>query len=68
MVDNTKEAPEPIWVPISARMPKDGQSVLVKGRHTDAPRRVTFRGQPVARWEEGSIVYQFEYFTHWAAV
>jgi hypothetical protein len=68
MTENIKESPEPIWVPISARIPKDGQSVLVKGRHLDAPRRVIFRARPVARWEEGAIVYQFEYFTHWAVL
>ena len=58
---------DPGWIATDRQMPKDGQSVLVKGRYDPTPRQVTFRRHPAPRWEEGNTVYQLERFDHWAA-
>jgi hypothetical protein len=58
---------EPIWIPTSVHLPKDGQSVFVKARYNDEPRAVIFRRGPAACWEDRYSIYQFDYFQEWAA-
>jgi hypothetical protein len=67
MSTNERQAvAEPLWIPVSKRLPKNGQSVLVKGRYDATPRQMTFRGNPAPRWEQSNIAYQFERFDYWA--
>ena len=58
--------PEPTWVSVSLRHPKDGQVCLVREKYSVAPMRVTFRATPVARWEVDYSIYQYQFFVEWA--
>jgi hypothetical protein len=59
--------PEPTWVSVSLRQPKDGQVCLVREKYSVTPMRVTFRAAPVPRWEVDYSVYQYQFFVEWAA-
>ena len=54
-----------IWVLVSARQPRDKESVYARVKYGLA-HKVTFYTQPTRRWEDGNIVYDFEYFSEWA--
>lgn len=55
------------WISIPAHQPRDRQ--LVYARVKDGlPKKVTFYARPTPRWEGSSIVYDFQYFSEWAAL
>jgi hypothetical protein len=66
---NEKNRPtaDPIWIPTSMHLPKDGESVFVKSRFSEGPRAVIFRRGPAACWEDRYSIYKFAHFQEWAA-
>ena len=58
--------PEPTWVRVADRLPKDGQVVLVRGKLGAAPTRAIFRAKPVGRWDVETYTYQLQRFEYWA--
>jgi len=55
------------WVSISAHQPRDRQLVYARLKG-GLPKKVTFYARPTPRWEGSSIVYDFQYFSEWAAM
>jgi len=55
------------WVSTSASQPHDRQRVYARTTG-GLPKKVTFYARPTPRWEGSSIVYNFQYFTEWAAL
>ena len=55
------------WVSTSAHQPHDRQRVYARVTGGQ-PKKVTFYARPTPRWEGSSIVYEFQYFTEWAAL
>jgi hypothetical protein len=55
------------WVALSADLPRDHEVVFARAKHGQ-PRKVTFYALPTPRWEGANIVYDFKYFTEWAAL
>ena len=58
--------PEPTWVRVADRLPKDGQVVLVRGKIGADSTRAIFRAKPVGRWDVETYTYQLQYFEYWA--
>ena len=44
------------WIATTARLPADGQNVLVKTAHGVVEHRVTFRVSPEPRWESRHFI------------
>ena len=55
------------WVSIPAHHPRDRQRVYAR-LPDGLPKKVTFYARPTPRWEGSSIVYDYKYFTEWAAL
>jgi len=55
------------WVSIPRHQPHDRQRVYARAKGGQ-PKQVTFYARPTPRWEGSSIVYDFQYFTEWAAL
>ena len=55
------------WVSTSANQPHDRQRVYARVTG-GLPKKVTFYARPTPRWEGSSIIYEFQYFTEWAAL
>jgi hypothetical protein len=56
---------EAIWISATARLPADGQTVLVKTAHGTVEHRVTFRAAPQARWESRHVISELELYKYW---
>ena len=53
------------WIATSARLPADGQAVLVKTLYGRVEHRVTFRAEPEPRWESKSFIAELELYSYW---
>lgn len=53
------------WIAATARQPADGQAVLVKTAQGTVEHRVTFRADPVARWESRHFIAEFDIYEYW---
>ena len=56
-----------VWILVSVEWPGDNQEVYARVKYGLA-HKVTFFTWPKARWEGGSIVYDLDYFSEWAAL
>jgi hypothetical protein len=56
---------EAIWISATARLPANGQTVLVKTAHGTVEHRVTFRAEPVARWESRHFISDLDLYKYW---
>jgi hypothetical protein len=54
-----------VWVLVSAEQPRDNQQVYARVKY-GLSHKVTFYTQPAPRWEGGSMVFEFDYFSEWA--
>jgi hypothetical protein len=53
------------WTATTARLPADGQVVLVKTAKGSVEHRVTFRAAPAPRWENRHFIAQFDLYEYW---
>jgi hypothetical protein len=53
------------WVPITLRLPADGEVVFVKMHRSSDVRRVKYLAEPFQRWEEPAGLYQLNFFACW---
>jgi hypothetical protein len=53
------------WIAVSARLPADGQAVLVKTAHGRVEHRVTFRTEPEPCWESKSFIAELGLYAYW---
>jgi hypothetical protein len=56
---------EPQWVAVDARLPADGQVVLVKTARGTVEHRVKFRAGPHPRWESPSFIAEIDLYAYW---
>jgi hypothetical protein len=54
-----------VWILLSVHRPQDGQRMHARVKY-GLTQKVTFYTQPTPRWEDGSSVYDFLYFSEWA--
>ena len=55
------------WSSIPDHYPDDRQPVYARVKD-GLPKKVTFYARPTPRWEGSSLVYDFQYFSEWAAL
>jgi hypothetical protein len=54
-----------MWIATTARLPADGQRVLVKTAHGTVEHRVTFRGGLEPRWENQHFISELDLYQYW---
>jgi len=67
MAGTTTTTEHLVWVSIPAHKPRDCQRVYARLKG-GLPKKVTFYARPTPRWEGSRIVYDFQYFSEWAAL
>jgi hypothetical protein len=60
-----KPMSEANWIAATARLPVDGQAVLVKTANGSVEHRVTFRATPARRWESRHFIAEFDLYEYW---
>ena len=53
------------WISANARLPADGQMVLVKTARGTVEHRVRFRAQPQPRWESKCLIAELGLYAYW---
>lgn len=53
------------WIATAARLPADGQAVLVKTKNGTVEHRVRFRADPEPRWESVSFIAEVGLYAYW---
>jgi hypothetical protein len=53
------------WIATTARLPADGQAVLVKTANGSVEHHVTFRATPPPRWVNRHFIAQFDLYPYW---
>jgi hypothetical protein len=56
------------WTATSAKLPADGQVVLVKTANGTVEHRVRFRTDPAPRWESRSFIAELGLYAYWRAL
>jgi len=56
---------QPNWISTIARLPADGQAVLVKTLNGSVEHRVTFFAEPEPRWTSAYFITPVEMYAYW---
>jgi hypothetical protein len=56
---------QPDWISTTARLPANGQTVLVKTLHGDVEHRMTFRAKPEPQWVSASLITPLKLYAYW---